>query len=61
MNGVTLKLNPDKTEFIIIGSKHTRESLMPKFPFTFLHSSVTLTEDVKSLGVTFESENAFDR
>ena len=27
MNGIKLKLNPDKTEFIVIGYKHTRESL----------------------------------
>ena len=27
-----LKLNPDKADFIITGDKHTRESLVPKFP-----------------------------
>ena len=45
-----LKLNPDKTEFIIIGEKHTREALMPKLP----------TEEVWNLGVTLDSENTFD-
>ena len=32
MNGVRLKLNPDKTEFIIIGDRCTRDSLTPKLP-----------------------------
>ena len=55
MNSVQLKLNPDKTEFIIIGDKHTGESLVPNF---LLHSSKVLTpaEEVQHLGVTFDSE-----
>ena len=60
MNGVELKLNPDKTEFIIIGDKHTRESPMPKLPIIFLKSSITSPEEVKILGVTFNSGNTFD-
>ena len=42
MNSVKLKQNPNKTEFIIIiiGDKHTRESLIPKFPIIFLQSSI---------------------
>ena len=32
MDGVKLKLNPEKTEFIIIGQKAIRESLAPNFP-----------------------------
>ena len=35
MNGVKLKRNPHKTEFIIITDKHTRESLILKFPDAF--------------------------
>ena len=38
MNGVKSKLNPDKTKFIIIGDKHTRESLIPQFPFIFIQA-----------------------
>ena len=52
MNSVKLKLNPDKIEFIITRDKHTRESLMPNFFVKFLQ--------IKSLGVTFESEETFD-
>ena len=47
MNGVKLKLNPDKTEFIITGDKYTRESLTPKFPVIFLQSSVSKAVEVK--------------
>ena len=32
MNGVKMNLNPDKAELIIMSDKHTRESLLPKFP-----------------------------
>ena len=59
MNGVKLKLNPDKTEFIIISDKHTRESLIPKFAVKFLQSSIIPAEEVKNLGVTFDSEDIF--
>ena len=48
MNGVKLKLNPGKTEFIIIGYKHTTESLIPKFPVEFLQTSRMLAEEVQN-------------
>ena len=63
MNGVNLKRNPDKTEFILIDNKHvkeTRESLKPEFPVTFLQNSIIPAEEVKNLGVTLDSENTFD-
>ena len=31
-----LKLNPDKTEFILIGSKNNRKQLLPHFPINIL-------------------------
>ena len=54
MHSVKLKLNPDKTEFIIIGDKHTRELLKPKCLVKFLQSSITPTEELKNLEVTFD-------
>ena len=42
MNGMKLKLNPDRTDFIIIGGKNTRGSLIQKYPVTFLQSSIML-------------------
>ena len=54
------ELNPDKTKFIIIGDKHTRESLMSKFSVSFLESSIKPAVEIKNLGVTFDSENTYD-
>ena len=39
MAGVKLKLNPEKTEFIIIGDRQARESLINKFPTQLLGNS----------------------
>ena len=46
-----------KTEFIIIGDRHARESLMQKFPAQLLANSISPTDQVKNLGVTFDSGN----
>ena len=59
MAGVKLKLNPEKTEFIIIGDKQARESLINKFPTQLLGNSISPTYTVKSLGVTFDSGITF--
>ena len=47
MDCVIFKMNPDKTEFIIIGDKHTRESVIPKFTVSFLQRSIFQAEKVK--------------
>ena len=45
LNGVKLRLSSELiTEFII---KHTRESLLPELPVTFLQSYITPAEEVK--------------
>ena len=59
MNGVRLKLNPEKTEFIVIGDRQARESIMQKFHTQFLGNSISPTNEVKNLGVTFDSGNTF--
>ena len=59
MAGVKLKLNPEKTEFIIVGDRQARESLINKFPTQLLGNSISLTDTVKNLGVTFDSGNTF--
>ena len=58
MAGVKLKLNPEKIEFIIIGDRQARESLN-KFPTQLLGNSISPTDTVKNLGVTFDSGNTF--
>ena len=54
-----LKLNPEKTEFIIIGDRQARESLINKFPTQLLGNSISPTDTVKNLGVIFDSGNTF--
>ena len=41
MAGVKLKLDPDKTEFIIIGDRPARESHMQKFRTQLLGNSLS--------------------
>ena len=51
INGVKLKLNPQKkTEFIIVGNKHIRELLASNFPVTLLQSNISQLVEVKNLG-----------
>ena len=45
-----LKLNPDKTEFILIGSRKNRNQLLPHFP---------PAQGVRNLGVVFDSNFTF--
>ena len=52
MDGVKLKLNPEKTEFIIIGDKHARVPSCKNFPPSFPY-------ELKKLGVIFDSGNIF--
>ena len=60
MDGIKLKLNPEKTEFIIIGQKAIRESLAPNISVPLLQNNVFLLVEVKNLGVIFDSDNSFD-
>ena len=50
-----LKLNPDKTEFILIGSKNNHKHLLPHFPINILGNQVSPAQSVKNLGVMFVS------
>ena len=61
MDGVKLKLNPEKKhELIIIGQKAIRELLVPNFPVPLLQNNISLLVEVKNLGVIFDSDNSFD-
>ena len=56
MSASKLKLNPDKTEFIVFGSKRLRDKLKVHFPSTILDSPLCPAEWVKNLGVWFDSD-----
>ena len=45
-----LKLNADKTDFIIFGSKSQQEKLNPFFPVNILGESLIPSDAVKNLG-----------
>ena len=54
-----LKLNPDKTEFILIGSPKNRKELLPHFPINILGNQVSPAHSVRNLGVVFDSNFNF--
>ena len=56
MSASKLKLNPDKTEFIVFGSKRERDKWKVHFPPTILGSPLCPAEWVKNLGVWFNSD-----
>ena len=55
MSASKLKLNSDKTEVIVFGSKRQREKLKGYFPSTTLGSPLYPAEWVKNLGVWFDA------
>ena len=57
--GVKRKLNLEITEYIIIGVRQARESLIQIFPTQVLVNSIFPTSMAKNLGVTFDSGNTF--
>ena len=56
-----LKLNPDKTEFIVFGSKMQREKLNKSFPVNILGNFFSPVGAVRNLGVWFDSDFSFSR
>ena len=54
-----LKLNPDKTEFIVFGSKSQHEKLNQSFPVNILGNLISLIDAVRNLGVWFDSDFSF--
>ena len=50
-----LKLNPNKTEFILIGSKNNCEQLFQHFQINIFGNHVSPTQNVSNLGVMIHS------
>ena len=61
MSASKLKLDPDKTEFILFGSKKQREGLNVCFPIDILSNPLHPTESVRNLGVWFDSDFSFSK
>ena len=50
-----LKLNPSKTEFLLIGSKLQREKFFYLFPFAVLDNEMNPADSARNLGVFFDN------
>ena len=59
MANCKLKLNPDKTEFIVFGPKNKRDSLLKFFPIDIMGNKISPTDKVCNLGVIFDSGFTF--
>ena len=56
MKSSKLKLNSDKTEIIIIGTKQQRHKLYNHFPVKLLDNNICPSDSVRNLGVVFDSD-----
>ena len=61
MGNNKLKLNPDKTEFIVIGDDQIRSSVKSSFPLSLLGNTMEPAALVKILGVILDAENSMQR
>ena len=59
MTNNKLRLNANKTDFIIIGTSRQRSKLTRFFPTNILSHSITPSDTVRNLGVTFDSDFNF--
>ena len=51
-----LKLNPSKTEFIVIGNKNKRNQYISNFPCNILGTRINPSPSVRNLGVIFDED-----
>ena len=61
LNSSKLKLNYDKTKFIIIGTKGQRHKLSNHFPVKLLDNDICPSDSVRNLGVVFDSDFSFHK
>ena len=59
MTGSKLKLNPSKTEFLLIGTKLQREKSLNNFPCLILGQDTNPSASAKNLGVVLDSSLNF--
>ena len=59
MTGSKLKLNPGKTEFLLIGTKLQRKKFNDLFPISVLDQETKPSQSARNLGVVFDSELNF--
>ena len=59
MESSKLRLSPDKTDLIIIGTKQQRNTVISHFPAKLLGSDTFPSNTVRNLGVVFDSDFNF--
>ena len=59
MTGSKLKLNPSKTEFLLIWTKLQREKFLNNFPCLILGQDTNPSTSAKNIGVLFDSSLNF--
>ena len=59
LTGSKLKLNPSKTEFLLIGTKRQRENFLNTFTCVLLSQDTNPSTSAKNLGVLFHSSLNF--
>ena len=59
MSGNKLKLNPDKTEFLLIGNERQRSIYLAMFPADLLGVKTISAKAARDLGVIFDSNFSF--
>lgn len=59
MTNCKLKLNPDKTEFLVIGTKVQRDKFSGCFPAKLLGQDVNPSPSARNLGIIFDSDLNF--
>ena len=60
MTNAKLKLNPSKTELLLIGTKQQRKQFLSLFPTSILDHDTSPASSARNSGVTFDSELKFD-
>ena len=58
MGNNKLILNPDKTEFILIGDEKVRNAMVNAFPVSLLGNAMEPAISVKNLGVNFDADGS---
>ena len=59
MSTSMLKLNPSKTEFLLLGSSKQRDKFSEFFPLSFLDNAIQPANSARNLGVSFDNNMNF--
>ena len=56
-----LKINDEKTEFLLIGSRHTHENISSSLDLMVGDSSITASSSARNLGVMFDNQMTMEK